>query len=262
MAIDAFEYGVGGLLHDRYGRPEFQVVTKHQTPAAADTLRGYEATDADGRRQVVMVDSTGADLGLAAALTGPGRIVGGGFSNVPGAESVSSTTYAKLPTPDQVQNLVLPANGLFVIRFQALWQQSGANVARAAIFIGANQLKSQLDSASVGNTVGTVAGVPAGAPTNQPLVSAGPWGIVSPTNQGNPSDVTTGQAVGVAGNGLITCAVELGGTLETGTFPPWGQDIQVFAAAGTYTISVQYKSSAGSVTASGRKLWVQTLAFA
>ena len=35
----------------------------------------------------------------------------------------------------------------------------------------------------------------------------------------------------------------------------------VFAAAGTYDISVQFKASSGSVTVKNRKLWVWTMGF-
>jgi hypothetical protein len=57
-------------------------------------------------------------------------------------------------------------------------------------------------------------------------------------------DVTTGQLVGRVG----------------ASFPGGGQ-IVVFAAAGTYVVSVQFNSSSGSVTVAGRKLWVWTEAF-
>jgi hypothetical protein len=38
-----------------------------------------------------------------------------------------------------------------------------------------------------------------------------------------------------------------------------GGSIEVFAAAGTYTIGVKYKATSGNVTAKERKLWVATL---
>jgi hypothetical protein len=35
----------------------------------------------------------------------------------------------------------------------------------------------------------------------------------------------------------------------------------VFAAAGTYDVSIQFKSASGSVTAKERKLWVEAVSF-
>ena len=48
---------------------------------------------------------------------------------------------------------------------------------------------------------------------------------------------------------------------SSGVIGPWGGFTFAFAAAGTYTVSVQFKASSGSVTASNRKLWVWTIGF-
>jgi hypothetical protein len=61
-------------------------------------------------------------------------------------------------------------------------------------------------------------------------------GLVSVAGTGNTTEVTTGQVVGVVGS--------------------WGGFAVVFAAAGTYDVSVQFKSSVGSVTVKNRHLWV------
>jgi hypothetical protein len=64
-------------------------------------------------------------------------------------------------------------------------------------------------------------------------------------------DFTTGQVVG-AGPQMSVSA----------TSPQLvGGPCYIFAAAGTYTVSVQFKSSSGSVTAKNRKLWAWTLGF-
>lgn len=63
MSRDQFEYDVGGRLQDRYGRDQLVLVEKHQAPLSTDTQRGYEPTDEDGRRQVVLLSgATGANL--------------------------------------------------------------------------------------------------------------------------------------------------------------------------------------------------------
>jgi hypothetical protein len=62
MSRDAFEFDIGGLLHDQYGRQELLVVQKHVAPATTDSQRGYEPTDGDGRKQIVLLDNTGFDV--------------------------------------------------------------------------------------------------------------------------------------------------------------------------------------------------------
>jgi hypothetical protein len=64
----------------------------------------------------------------------------------------------------------------------------------------------------------------------------------------------------VGNNGSL--GYEIGGGATTLTTGDAGGVVSMFAAAGTYTISVQFKALSGSVTASNRKLWVQALSFA
>jgi hypothetical protein len=151
----------------------------------------------------------------------------------------TDTAYGTLATPDSV-TVALPSNGLIVIAYQATWFESVAGAARAAVFIGANQLQTAgssitspvVQETSTGRTVAVAA---------TPLSSC-TFGLRS---EGDPAsgvayggDVTTGQVVGNGGAGLGYGA------------------LHVFAAPGTYAVSVQYKASSGSVTALTRKLWV------
>lgn len=57
-----------------------------------------------------------------------------------------STTYGYLPTPDRVQGVVVPADAMVLVSYEALWQEAVAGAARAALFIGGNQLKVRLDN--------------------------------------------------------------------------------------------------------------------
>jgi hypothetical protein len=59
------------------------------------------------------------------------------------------------------------------------------------------------------------------------------------------SYVATGQALGG------------GGAANTGV----GGVCHVFAAAGTYSVNVQFRSTSGTITAKERKLWVYTLGY-
>src|SRR5512138_2253761 len=74
-------------------------------------------------------------LNQTAAAAG-GAQVGRGKVNIPGAETTAATTYSptNLATPDRVQNVVLPTDGLIVVVYQALWQATVASNGAAAIF--------------------------------------------------------------------------------------------------------------------------------
>lgn len=190
-----------------------------------------------------------------------------GATNIATSESRTNVAYGTLTTPDQVSGIVLPSNGLIAVWYQAMWQCSVAvaNTAQAAIFIGANQLQVQ-DSITNGPSAQSARLGSGAANVNQALFSL-PIGLASNANaSATAGDVTTGQAVGFgatvgggsagfftgngANSGSIAASSASGG-------PCW-----IFAAAGTYAISVQFKSSSGSVTASNRKLWVQAFSFA
>lgn len=160
-------------------------------------------------------------------------------------EARTNTAYGLLTTADRVQNVVLPANGLIFIVYNAMWKESVLNAARGAIFIGSNQLKiARSDQASPvvqETSINEVAGSYEG-------LGSSTTGLISAesTGAGYSGDVTTGQIVGYR-------------SLAATNAPPG--ICAVFAAAGTYDISVQFKASSGSVTVKERKLWVWTMGF-
>lgn len=147
-------------------------------------------------------------------------------------ESRTNTAYGTLTTADEITGVVLPENGLIVIGFAALVKSSVSGAGRIALFIGGNQLK------TVGTTAPEVQEVTTSEAVFSTVLSTGVG--LQQTIKGN-SFVTTGQSIGSGTN--------------SGGFCP------VFAAAGTYAISVQYKATSGSVTAKERKLWVAVLGF-
>lgn len=162
-------------------------------------------------------------------------------------ESRTNTAFGTLTTPDQVSNVVLPTDGLIYIVYQAVWKQSASAAAQAAIFIGSNQLKVTSTGATSPQVQFTLV-TPNETNSYKPVFSF-PQGLYSegPTGAEYSGDVTTGQAVGQ--DDLTTATGKRGGICT------------VFAAAGTYTVSVQFKASSGSVTAKNRKLWVWTQGF-
>lgn len=174
---------------------------------------------------------------------------GRGASIIATTESRTNVAFGTLTTPDQVTGIVLPANGLICVLYQATWQESVSAAASAGIFVGATQAKRAVadnvaPQASIPVLGGTVA-------TDTPLVTM-PNGLTSfPMTAGAyTGDVTTGQIAGYSSEA----------NLDYPTLSAAGP-CYIFAAAGTYTISIQFKASSGSVTAKNRKLWVWTTGF-
>ena len=192
-----------------------------------------------------------ASAAQAAGVNQAGQTVKGA-TNIATSESTSSTSYTTLATPDRVANVVLPSNGLIAVWYQATWQQSAASAANAAIFVGSNQLSFGQAGVAAQNlqfaSIGTQTAVDV-------LLSSGPGGVFSLGGQtytgAYAGDATTGQIVG---GGVV------GGGTAAGD-PQYGP-CYIFAAAGSYTVSVQFKCSSGTVTAKNRRLWVQALSFA
>lgn len=187
----------------------------------------------------------GVNLTTAAAQALALNVSGGntarGKSIIATTESRTNVAYGTLPTPDQVSSIVLPANGLIHIGFMAAWQETVSAAARAAIFIGANQLKSSNSGATAPTVVETSL---SGAVNVDSSLASFTGGLISYAPAGAyTGDVTTGQLVG-----------------QTSGFGQSGL-CTVFAAAGTYSISVQFKASSGTVTVKQRKLWVKAEAF-
>jgi hypothetical protein len=168
-----------------------------------------------------------------------------GKSIISGTESRTSTSYITMPTADQVNEIVVPTDALLAIAFQGAWQQSNASTAFASIFIGANQLKGADTVASGPLTCDIGLGT---AVAQDNVLASGPGGLVSFGTNATPytGDVTTGQVIGTRT-----------GTVSSGSFACGV--CYVFVAAGTYDVSVQTKSSAGSVTMKNRKLWVWSM---
>jgi hypothetical protein len=211
--------GVVSLAADSVGASEI----------AANSVGASEMAD-DAVGQEELTTALAEKLGVSESST-----VRRGTSIITTEESRTNTAYDTLTTPDQVQDVVLPANGLIVVAYQALVKSSVNAAGSIALFIGSNQLKYRAPSLTLQST-GTV-GTDAYAP-----ISSAPQGLLVDTAD-SASDVTTGQAVASSGTA------------------GYGGPCFIFAAAGTYTVSVQFKATSGSVTAKQRKLWVWTMAF-
>lgn len=162
-----------------------------------------------------------------------------GKSIISTEQSTSSTSYTTLTTPDQVASVVLPTDGLIAVAYQAMWKNSVGSAGSAAIFLGSNQLKKYTE----GDTAPTVQETGGSSITGYVPLATGGGGLVRGGTNTYTGHVTTGQIIGDLDdtNGAGVC--------------------YIFAAAGTYTVSVRFKASSGSVTVKERKLWVWTLGF-
>lgn len=146
----------------------------------------------------------------------------------------SSTSFGTLTEADQVK-VTIPEGFQLAVSYMATWRESVVGAARAAIFIAGNQLKAAstlgvapvVQEASIGKTSGTNA-----------LLTSMTAGLSGSEAQATayPGNVTTGQVIGVS--------------TELARYGFCFIDIP----AGTYAVSVQFKSSSGTVTVLNRKL--------
>jgi hypothetical protein len=142
-------------------------------------------------------------------------------------ENRTNTAFGTLVTPDEITGVVMPTSGLIIVGYSALVKSSVASAGNYAIFLNSNQLRT-----------------PYGVQENQTVETSfiyvsSFYGGLTGNSTTSPSIVTTGQVVG---------APNVAGGLCT-----------VFAASGTYNVSIRFKATSGSVVAKERKLWVYTL---
>jgi len=134
-----------------------------------------------------------------------------------------SATFGTLSTPDEVE-VTVGANGLLVFGYRASWESSVSEAGRAAIFIGANQLKS-VAAATVLETTQRGAGMT--------VLRSSPEGLLGSSEVTAATQVTTGQAL--------------------------GEVCYIFVAAGTYKVSVRFRATSGKVKVKERKLWAYVI---
>lgn len=195
----------------------------------------------------------------------------GGKSIITTEEARTNTAYAKLTTPDVVKNVVLPTDGIICISYQAMWKESVSNAARAAIFLGANQIKVPFsEGPTTGTTMLSLQAARTGGPSTGTYYglgsgSIGLAGIDQAAVMADP--VTTGQVLGLAPGGgsgeKVHAEIETNGSsfLDVSYLAPFGGHVEIEAAAGTYDVSVQFKATSGTVTAKNRRLRVWVISF-
>ncbi|HET7455395.1 MAG TPA: hypothetical protein VFJ76_07740 [Solirubrobacterales bacterium] len=147
-------------------------------------------------------------------------------------ESRTNTAFGTMPTADEITGVVIPENGLVVIGYRAVAKSTVEAAGTFAAFLGSNQIKA-----------GVVAGSPEVRQVNLTGTEFKPIGMTASGpaagNGAYSGDVTTGQLL-----------------IPTLSSSPLAV---VFAAPGTYSVSMQFKASSGAVTVKERKLWVAVL---
>lgn len=207
-----------------------------------------------------LVTAVAQTLGLNNALN-----TGRGASYVATEESRTNAAYGKLTTADHVQNIVLPSNGIIWVMAHLQVKEVTPNNARIALFLNNGSTDNQLKVFTPNNAAPQV------QEANISLLTANTYGLVGTTQLGllgggyyesdlvysSPAytgDVTTGQVVGAS----LTLNYNTASPSFTQTLTP--APVPIFAAAGTYTVSLQFKSTAG-VTAKERRLWAWAQGF-
>lgn len=139
-------------------------------------------------------------------------------------ETRESAVFGNMATADEITGVVLPTNGLIRVGWSGLVKTSVASAGRLALFLSGNGV-TQTDG------------------TNESTTAA----VTTFRFHTTTTDVSVGGGVfrgGVAGASVAT----------TGLVVP---TIDIFAAAGTYAVGVQYRATSGNITARERKLWVE-----
>lgn len=173
-----------------------------------------------------------------------------GKSIIATEQSRENAAYGTLATPDEVE-LIMPQDGLIVINYSAIWKASTEMAGSAALFIGGSQIKAVERSF---NELQSAYYFSSHAEKKFVRLSTFPLGLISEEAEtiDCATDVTTGQSLGHV---IAKGTYRLGGTNHTPENRWVGGPVEIFAAAGTYKITVQFKSSSGNLTVKNRKLW-------
>jgi hypothetical protein len=149
-------------------------------------------------------------------------------------EARTDTAYGLMTTPDRVSGIVLPTDGVLLVTYHAMWKNSVGSAGRAAVFLGANQAKY---GASNGGAPAVAEATGHGATGYDWLATVSTGPVLGTVNSAN------------AVTGGITTGMSMIGTAA------------LFAAAGTYDVSVQFKATSGSVTVKERRLYVAAVGY-
>ncbi len=227
----------GGSLGDSISNAEIEDDAVTQAKIANDAVGSAQLDGNSVNSSKIENGSiTAADLGFTVGFNLAG------VSSIATEETTTSTTFVTLTTPDQVADVVVPASGLLMVYYRALWKLTGAEEnGEVAIFLGSDQVKKTVIGAVPAVAAATLAstGDFYGPLGTSPVVSSGV--SVSASTDVDTSLVGTGQVVGTNDGATIPVIIE--------------------ADPGTYTVSVRYHvnvTDGGTLSVKDRKLLVWT----
>lgn len=184
-------------------------------------------------------------LAMAGIVAPEARAATSGKNIIAGEESRTSTSFGLLATPDQVSSIDVATNGKLRISYLAAWKGDTAKATiTAAIFLGSDQLLATTSALGTTN-----------------LVRAQQAAVTLDFGGSNLNDVYA--PLRTSEDGLESEA-PVSGTKTFSGYPTTGVIVppcEVFVAAGTYTVSVQFKASVGAVLVKDRRLWVEAIAY-
>ena len=240
--IDSVILELKDSVHDASGLNQAQTRVLTGTPTGGVTNEAPGASPAALPNSAILLAYVQVDAAVGSIVTAKikdMRPKKRGYILTAGSESTTATTYAynNLATPDRITQLVVPAGGLLEVGFQAIWQNTVTVNARAAIFIGANQLK-----VGIGTGAPTVNELSGPTETNDDAtISTSPIGLVKHDGVGASTEVTTGQVIA-----------------PSQTIDGRGGRTVIFVAAGTYDVGIQFKNNAaGTTSVKNRHLWAE-----
>lgn len=223
------------------------IVTSGGSPSGVALARRVAVAVWDGARFTAVAPVVGGAAGSTDKTNGT--------LSIATEESRTNTAFGTLTTPDVITGIVVPDGAILQIRYWAAWKKSASSNARAAIFIGSNQLKQAGIAASPGMVEASLI---SNSGIYRPLVTDPRYGLVTVDADGATAsnytgDVTTGQMLGGQS--------DWNSDDSTSGFFSVGGAVEVFVAAGTYDVSVQFKADVGSISAKNRRLWVRVIPF-
>lgn len=170
-----------------------------------------------------------------------------GKSIIATSEAIGGAAYAALTTPDRVSNVVVAANSLLLVSYWASGLKTVGGAAETysmGLFLNGAQVKSRFGTAPVSGASGGL--------FEQAGISGGTTPTVSHLLFTDSTDDGFNELF--SGNG--------GPIDDTANGHPVGIFVPIVVAAGTYTVEVRFKKTAGcTASVSARRLYAKAEAF-
>lgn len=163
------------------------------------------------------------------------------------SQSIAGTSYAALTTPDRVSNVVVAANSLLLVSYWCVGLKTVGGTSETysmGLFLNGTQVKSRFG-------IAPASGVSAGL-----FEQAGIAGGLAPTTSHCLFTANTDDGFDELFSGNGAPADDTAAGHPVGTFVP------IVVAAGTYTVEVRFKKTAGATASiQSRRLYARSEAF-